>query len=60
MPEYHLYAITDVERPYLGARKVIQCANDGAAIKAAETWAKEQEVEVEVWENARFVARLPR
>jgi hypothetical protein len=36
MPEYSLYAITDVERQYRGPRKVIQCANDEAAIKAAE------------------------
>jgi hypothetical protein len=53
MPEYHLYAITDVERQYLGPRKMIQCANDDAAIKAAETWAKEHEVEIEVWEKVR-------
>ena len=52
MPEYHLYAITDVERQYLGPRKMIQCANDDAAIKAAETWAKEHEVEIEVWKKS--------
>jgi hypothetical protein len=56
MPEYHLYALAG-ERPYLGPRKVIQCANDDAAINAAAKWAKEHEVEI--WENSRFVARLP-
>jgi hypothetical protein len=49
MPEYR--------RQYLGPRTVIRCANEAAAIKIAEQWAKEQEVEV--WENARFVASLP-
>jgi hypothetical protein len=48
--------VDEYRRPYLGPRTVIQCANDDAAIKAAEKWAKEHEVEV--WENARFVARL--
>jgi hypothetical protein len=55
MPEYRLYALEGA-RPYLGPRKVIQCDNDAAAIKAAQNWA--QEHEVEVWQNARFVARL--
>jgi hypothetical protein len=56
MPEYPLYALAG-ERPYLGPRKIIQCGDDAAAIKAAANWAKEQEVEI--WENSRFVARLP-
>jgi hypothetical protein len=56
MPEYRLYAITSGERQYLGPRNVIRCANDAAAIKFAEQWAKQYEVEV--WENARFVARV--
>jgi hypothetical protein len=50
MPEYRFYAITGGERPYLGPRKVVQCADDKAAIKAAEQWMKEHEVEV--WEPA--------
>jgi hypothetical protein len=49
MPKYHLYGLAG-ERPYLGPRKVIQCANDAAAIKAAAIWAIEHEVEI--WENS--------
>jgi hypothetical protein len=56
MPEYCLYATTGGERHYEGPRKLIRCANDKAAIRAAEEWMKEREVEV--WENSRFVARL--
>jgi hypothetical protein len=56
MPEYRLYAITGGERHYEGPRKVIRCDNDKAAIKAAEQWAREREVEV--WEGSRFVSRL--
>jgi hypothetical protein len=55
MPDYGLYALRG-ERQYLGPRKVIRCADDAAAIKAAEQWAKEGEVEV--WENSRFVATV--
>jgi hypothetical protein len=55
MPEYSLYA-SEGARPYLGPRKIIQCDNDAAAIKAAAEWEKEHEVEI--WENSRFVARL--
>ena len=36
--------------------EIVVCPNDKAAIKVAEQWA--QEHEVEVWEKSRFIARL--
>jgi hypothetical protein len=37
-------------------RSIVACPNDKAAIKVAEQWA--QEHEVEVWEKSRFIAPL--
>jgi hypothetical protein len=39
-----------------GRGEIVACPNDKAAIKVAEQWA--QEHEVEVWEKSRFIARL--
>ena len=57
-PEATIKEPLDLSTDELWAERgeIVACPNDKAAIKVAEQWA--QEHEVEVWEKSRFIARL--
>jgi hypothetical protein len=57
-PEATIKEPLDLSTDELWAERgeIVACPNDKAAIKVAEQWAQEQEVEV--WEKSRFIARV--
>jgi hypothetical protein len=56
MPGYRIYTVVDNEESYLGSCRIIQCADDNEAIRAAKRFLEFHELQI--WEQSRLVARL--